>query len=149
MVKEIEIQQLEPGRFERLHGHGVDQTVRGIYEQTQKEAIAELQRQVVPGDVVVRQDPQTVGLVPELKRLGRLRAIVQAAGILDSRNGELPAPVFRSSSAAKAQPVLASRVGGIKDQITHGRSGLLLDDPSDLAPRRLPQELDLIQRLLG
>jgi trehalose synthase len=33
----------------------------------------------------------------------------------------------------KARPVLASRVGGIQDQITHGRSGLLLDDPSDLA----------------
>jgi trehalose synthase len=33
----------------------------------------------------------------------------------------------------KARPVLASRVGGIQDQITHDRSGLLLDDPSDLA----------------
>jgi trehalose synthase len=82
----------------------------------------------------------------------------------------------------KARPVLASRVGGIQDQIIHGRSGLLLDDPSDLAafgratatlledrefaarlgqeahrrvrqdylaPRRLTQELDLIQRLSG
>jgi trehalose synthase len=82
----------------------------------------------------------------------------------------------------KARPVLASRVGGIQDQITHGMSGLLLDDPSDLAafglatatlledheraarlgeeahrrvrqdylaPRRLTQELDLIQRLTG
>jgi trehalose synthase len=80
----------------------------------------------------------------------------------------------------KARPVLASRVGGIQDQITHDQSGLLLDDPSDLgafgratttlleereraarlgqeahrrvrqdylAPRRLIQELDLIQRL--
>jgi trehalose synthase len=80
----------------------------------------------------------------------------------------------------KARPVLASRVGGIRDQITHGKSGLLLEDPSDLAafgratatlledhqraarlgeeahrrvrqdylaPRRLTQELDLIQRL--
>ena len=82
----------------------------------------------------------------------------------------------------KARPVLASRVGGIQDQITHDRSGLLLDDPSDLAafgrttatlledheqaarlgreaqrrvrqdylaPRRLTQELNLIQRLTG
>jgi trehalose synthase len=31
----------------------------------------------------------------------------------------------------KARPVLASRVGGIQDQIVHGRSGLLLDDPND------------------
>jgi trehalose synthase len=82
----------------------------------------------------------------------------------------------------KARPVLASRVGGIQDQITHDNSGLLLDDPTDLAafgratatlledheraerlgreahervrqdylaPRRLTQELDLIQRLIG
>jgi trehalose synthase len=372
-------------------GRGVDQTVRGIYEQTQKETLAELQRRVGPGDVVVLHDPQTIGLAPELKRSGAtvvwschvgidqpndlaraawdflrpyvqaadayvfsrpaycwegldrermavippcidafapknqpmapsaMSAILQAAGILDAGKGDLPAPVFRHldgspgrvvgraemiqdepipsdapivlqvsrwdplkdplgvlqgfirhvpdrlgahlvlagpaatsvsddpeseqvlqqvrwAAAAlptgvrarlhlaclpmddleengamvnalqrradvivqkslaegfgltvaeamwKARPVLASRVGGIQDQITHRQSGLLLDDPSDLAafgratatlledhelaarlgraahrrvrqaylaPRRLTQELDLIQRLTG
>jgi trehalose synthase len=33
----------------------------------------------------------------------------------------------------KARPIVASRVGGIEDQIEHGRSGLLIDDPRDLA----------------
>jgi trehalose synthase len=32
----------------------------------------------------------------------------------------------------KSRPVVASRLGGIQDQIAHGVSGLLLDDPSDL-----------------
>jgi trehalose synthase len=32
----------------------------------------------------------------------------------------------------KARAVVASRVGGIQDQIVHGDSGLLLDDPTDL-----------------
>jgi len=32
----------------------------------------------------------------------------------------------------KARPVVASRVGGIQDQITQGSSGLLLEDPGDL-----------------
>ena len=32
----------------------------------------------------------------------------------------------------KGRPVVASRVGGIQDQITHGREGLLLQDPRDL-----------------
>jgi trehalose synthase len=33
----------------------------------------------------------------------------------------------------KARPVVASRIGGIQDQIVHGESGLLLEDPHDLA----------------
>lgn len=33
----------------------------------------------------------------------------------------------------KAQPVVASRIGGIQDQIVDGVSGILLDDPYDLA----------------
>jgi len=32
----------------------------------------------------------------------------------------------------KARPVVASRIGGIQDQIVHGESGLLVDDPTDL-----------------
>ncbi|MEO8966848.1 MAG: glycosyltransferase [Solirubrobacteraceae bacterium] len=33
----------------------------------------------------------------------------------------------------KARPVVASRIGGIQDQIVHGKTGILLDDPLDLA----------------
>jgi trehalose synthase len=38
-----------------------------------------------------------------------------------------------SEAMWKARPVVASRVGGIEEQIVHGDSGLLLDDPRDLA----------------
>jgi trehalose synthase len=33
----------------------------------------------------------------------------------------------------KARPVVASRIGGIQDQIVDGKCGVLLDDPRDLA----------------
>jgi trehalose synthase len=37
-----------------------------------------------------------------------------------------------SEAMWKARPVVASRIGGIQDQIVHGESGVLLDDPRDL-----------------
>ena len=33
----------------------------------------------------------------------------------------------------KARPVVASRIGGIQSQIVDGETGMLLDDPGDLA----------------
>jgi trehalose synthase len=33
----------------------------------------------------------------------------------------------------KARPVVASRIGGIQDQIVHGETGVLVDDPHDIA----------------
>jgi trehalose synthase len=33
----------------------------------------------------------------------------------------------------KGRPVVASRIGGIQDQIVDGESGVLLDDPKDMA----------------
>lgn len=38
-----------------------------------------------------------------------------------------------AEAAWKARPVVASRIGGIQDQIVHGETGILIDDPRDLA----------------
>jgi trehalose synthase len=52
----------------------------------------------------------------------------------------------------KARPIVASRVGGIQDQIRHQREGLLVDDPTDLvgfaaAANRLLADPSLPRRL--
>ena len=52
----------------------------------------------------------------------------------------------------KARPVVASRVGGIQDQVVDGQSGLLLDDPRDLrafgaAVSRLLDDKEAAQRM--
>jgi trehalose synthase len=52
----------------------------------------------------------------------------------------------------KARPMVASAVGGIQDQITHGETGLLIQDPHDLdsfagALRTLLEDRELAQTL--
>ncbi len=52
----------------------------------------------------------------------------------------------------KSRPVIASRVGGLQDQVTHGEDGLLLDDPADVdalgeALCRVTQDAELAARL--
>ncbi|MFL5891159.1 MAG: glycosyltransferase [Solirubrobacterales bacterium] len=52
----------------------------------------------------------------------------------------------------KARPVVATRAGGIQDQIVDGESGILLDDPHDLAAmgddlRQLLDDRDYARRL--
>ena len=52
----------------------------------------------------------------------------------------------------KSRPVIASRVGGLQDQVRHGEDGLLLDDPADVealgeALCRVLEDGDLAARL--
>lgn len=58
--------------------------------------------------------------------LQRHAAVVVQKSLLEGFGLTVTEPMW------KARPVIASRVGGIQDQIVDGESGLLLDDPADL-----------------
>ena len=58
--------------------------------------------------------------------LQRYAAVVVQKSLIEGFGLTVTEPMW------KGKPVVASRIGGIQDQIVHGESGLLLDDPTDL-----------------
>ena len=76
-----------------LHGHLGDsgplgEAERGAYERVIEDAGWALRDVIRPGDVVVLHDPQTVGLVFELKRLGA--TVIWRCHIGTNKPGGLP-----------------------------------------------------------
>jgi len=59
--------------------------------------------------------------------LQRYAAVVVQKSLMEGFGLTVTEPMWKS------RPVVASRLGGIQDQIVHGESGLLLDEPTDLA----------------
>jgi trehalose synthase len=58
-----------------IHGHPGDgdplsETDRRVYEKVVENCAREISRRVMPGDLVVLHDPQTLGLAPPLRQLG-------------------------------------------------------------------------------
>ncbi|TNC21015.1 glycosyltransferase [Amycolatopsis alkalitolerans] len=51
-------------------GRPLDGEARAVYEAVTRAAGEDLANRIVPGDVVLLHDPQTVGMIPVLKRLG-------------------------------------------------------------------------------
>ena len=58
--------------------------------------------------------------------LQRYAAVVVQKSLVEGFGLTVTEPMWKS------RPVVASAIGGIRDQIEHGVSGLLLDDPFDL-----------------
>jgi trehalose synthase len=58
--------------------------------------------------------------------LQRYAAVVVQKSLMEGFGLTVTEPMW------KARPVVASAIGGILDQVEHGTSGLLLDDPRDL-----------------
>jgi trehalose synthase len=89
-----------------------------------RELAPDVRRRVHLVHIPLEDDEQNAAIVSALQR--RAEVVVQKS--LAEGFG-----LTVSEAMWKARPVVASRVGGIEDQVEHGRSGLLVDDPHDLA----------------
>ncbi|UXA07486.1 glycosyltransferase [Mycobacterium sp. SMC-2] len=146
---------LQVSRWDRLKDHlGV---MRGFVRRCLPDTDADLML-VGPHVDTVADDPESVNVFSELVRehaalpeAQRARvhivslpmtdveenaAIVNAlqrhATIVVQKSLEEGFGLTVTEALWKGKPVLASAVGGIRDQIRDGRTGLLLDDPTDL-----------------
>lgn len=99
-------------------------------------------RFLVVGDGPCRADLEALaaelGLGHSLRFLGfrpDARAIIERLDVLAVTSRSDGAPLVVLEAMAAAVPVVASAVGGLVDQVTHGRTGLLVppEDPAALA----------------
>jgi trehalose synthase len=91
-----------------------------VFDQSAPEARARIHLTCLPMDDI----DENAHLVNALQRHA---AVVVQKSLVEGFGLTVTEPMW------KARPVLASRVGGIQDQIVDGESGVLLDDPTDLA----------------
>lgn len=69
----------------------------------------------------------------ELANARLVNALQRRASVVTQKSLQEGFGLTVTEAMWKARPVVASRVGGIPSQLTHRRTGLLLDDPNDLA----------------
>jgi trehalose synthase len=82
-----------------------------------------LRRRVHVAQLPMEDEDENAAMVNALQRQARVvvqKSLAEGFGLTVSE------------AMWKAKPVVASRVGGIEDQVEDGRSGVLLDDPHDL-----------------
>ena len=91
-----------------------------VFDQSVPEAQARIHLTCLPMDDV----DENAHLVNALQRHA---AVVVQKSLVEGFGLTVTEPMW------KGRPVLASKVGGIRDQIVDGESGVLLDDPTDLA----------------
>ena len=61
-----------------------------------------------------------------------VNALQRHAGVIVQKSLREGFGLTLTEAMWKSRPVIASRVGGLQDQVRHGEDGLLLDDPTDV-----------------
>jgi trehalose synthase len=97
------------------------------------EVLAEIraQRQALPSEVRARVHLACLPMDDVDENAAIVNAIQRRADVVVQKSLAEGFGLTVAEAMWKARPVVASRIGGIQDQIVDGESGLLLDDPTD------------------
>jgi trehalose synthase len=87
----------------------------------------------LPRELRARIHLAVLPMVDQQENAAIVNALQRAANVVVQKSLAEGFGLTVAEAMWKARPVAASAIGGIKDQIEHGRSGLLLEEPSDLA----------------
>jgi trehalose synthase len=99
-------------------------------EQVMREALAA--REALPADARRRIHLATLPMDDPDENAIMVNALQRHARVIVQKSLAEGFGLTVAEAMWKARPVVASRIGGIQEQITDGESGILLDDPHDL-----------------
>jgi trehalose synthase len=100
-------------------------------ERVRKEAIAERER--LPAEARSRIHLASLPMDDSEENAVITNAVQRHATVVVQKSLAEGFGLTVAEAMWKARPVVASRIGGIQDQIVDGETGVLLDDPHDLA----------------
>jgi trehalose synthase len=86
----------------------------------------------LPGDVRRRVHLASLPMEDGEENAAIVNAVQRSASVIIQKSIAEGFGLTVAEAMWKQRPVVASRIGGIRDQIEHGRSGLLISDPRDL-----------------
>ncbi len=90
------------------------------------------QRQELPSELRARVHLACLPMDDVDENAAMVNAIQRAADVVLQKSIAEGFGLTVAEAMWKARPVIATRIGGIQDQIVDGESGLLIDDPADL-----------------
>jgi len=86
----------------------------------------------LPGDVRRRVHLASLPMEDGEENAAIVNAVQRSASVIMQKSIAEGFGLTVAEAMWKRRPVVASRIGGIRDQIEHGRSGMLISDPRDL-----------------
>jgi trehalose synthase len=146
-VSEVEIDAVDPQRFASVLGEEQMTALRAAIESARKlldgrtiwnvnstakgGGVAERAWEALADDVRARIHIACLPMDDSQENAAMVNALQRRANVVVQKSLAEGFGLTVAEAMWKSRPVVASRIGGIQDQIEDGTSGILLDDPHD------------------